>query len=116
MLNDTVGRLQNQINVLQEFCTKFGMLVNMQKTKIVVLRNGGPYRQNENWVLKDTYIEKVNSYKYLGVYFTSKLSWSLCLNTLAVQAEKSMCNIFSLEKKCKGLPIDTALKLFNTVI
>ena len=44
---DTVGRLQKQINVLEEFCLKWGMKVNMKKTKVLVFRRGGIVRQNE---------------------------------------------------------------------
>ena len=54
MFNDTVGRLQHEINILQQYCQKWGMTVNLKKTKIIVFRNGGIYRKNENW------------YKYLG--------------------------------------------------
>ena len=38
---DTVGRLQYMINVLENYCDKWGMYVNLTKTKIRVFRRGG---------------------------------------------------------------------------
>ena len=46
-LSDTVGHLQSLINVLSSFCYKWEMKVNMDKTKIIVFRNGGVITKNE---------------------------------------------------------------------
>ena len=116
MFNDTAGRLQHEINILQQYCQKWGMTVNLKKTKIIVFRNGGIYRKNENCFFQGINVDKVNSYKYLGLYFTSRLSWTKALSTLAQQAEKAMNCIFSLERKCNGIPVKTAIDLFNTVV
>ena len=90
IFNDTVGRLQHEINILQQYCQKWGMTVNLKKTKIIVFKNGGIYRKNENCFFQGTNVDKVNSYMYLGLYFTSRLSWTKALSTLAQQAEKAM--------------------------
>ena len=47
----TVKRLQDMINVLQEFCNKWGLLANMTKTKVMVFRKGGVLRNNEKWYM-----------------------------------------------------------------
>ena len=75
---DTVGRLQKQINVLEEFCLKWGMKVNMKKTKVLVFRRGGIVRPNEECFfftrkkLKMYHITNTSS----GVIFSSKLCWT----------------------------------------
>ena len=43
-VNDTVGRVQSQLNVLEMFCQRYGLKVNMAKTKLMVFRNGGPLK------------------------------------------------------------------------
>ena len=45
-LADTVGRLQALLNCLQEFCAKWGLNVNINKTKTLIFRNGVRLRQN----------------------------------------------------------------------
>ena len=49
MINDTVGRLQAELNTLSTFCSNYGLRVNNTKTKIMVFRNGGTLRQSEKW-------------------------------------------------------------------
>ena len=48
------------------------MKVNLDKTKIVVFRNGGSCRQNEQWFYEGKEIERVSSYKYLGISLSSR--------------------------------------------
>ena len=42
---ETVNRLQQQINAVDQFCKDFGMEVNLKKTEIIVYRNGGHLRK-----------------------------------------------------------------------
>jgi hypothetical protein len=44
ILNDTAGRIQNQLNVLGEFCSKYGLSVNLSKSNVVVFRSSGPLK------------------------------------------------------------------------
>ena len=47
--NDTIIRLQHQINCRERFCESVGMFLNLSKIKIVVFRNGGVVKQTEKW-------------------------------------------------------------------
>ena len=51
IVNDTVGRIQNQLNGLITSCCKYG--VNLAKTKVVVFRNGGSLGGNERFYLNN---------------------------------------------------------------
>ena len=44
---ETSVRLQRQVNLIGEFCDSRDMKVNLNKTKIIVFRNGGPLRDYE---------------------------------------------------------------------
>ena len=66
--NDTVIRLQRQINCIEEFCNIVGMQINLDKTKIVVFRNGGILKQSEVWYYNNEKIAKVSFYKCLGIF------------------------------------------------
>ena len=50
--NDTAGRLQRSIDILGIFCDKYGLMVNMLKTNVIVFRNGVMLRQNEKKILQ----------------------------------------------------------------
>ena len=113
---DTVGRLQHIINVIANFCKKWGLIVNLSKTKVMVFRGGGPLRQNEKWYFDGKLLEVVSAYKYLGSIFTPKLVWSQCQKTLALQAQKGLFLIRKFSYACEGLPVDIMFELFDKMI
>ena len=82
-----VAGLQRQIYILKHFADNFSVTVNMSKTKIIVFRKGGFLAANEVWRYGDEEIEVVNSYKYLGLYFTTKLSLTQAVGDLAAKAK-----------------------------
>ena len=51
--SDTIVRLQHQINCIHRFCESVGMSLNLLKTNIIVLRNGGIVKQIENGTITD---------------------------------------------------------------
>lgn len=96
--SDNILHLQKVINLIEEFCTMVGMEINLEKTKIVVFRNGGPLRATEKWYFKGAKIDVVSFYKYLGVYFTPKLIWSKTQEMQALQATKAVVRIFKYQR------------------
>ena len=63
---DLPGRLQSQLNVLADFCEKWGMKVNFDKTNVMVFRNGGIIKRNELWYFKGQQLRPATYYKYLS--------------------------------------------------
>ena len=52
LIADTIRRLQIMIDVLESYCCKWNMLVNLIRTKIMVFRREGVLRKNEQWFYK----------------------------------------------------------------
>ncbi len=113
---DTVKRLQDMINVLAAFCVKWGLNVNMKKTKIIVFRSGGVLKDAERWYFKQQQIDVVNWYKYLGIVFPFNLNWEKAVQTLSMQAKKALNMLQGLSNKCLGLPFTSAMYLFDRKI
>ncbi|CAB0017481.1 unnamed protein product, partial [Nesidiocoris tenuis] len=67
--------LQLMINDLEVYCKKWGLIINLAKSKTMVFKKGGKPARAERWYLSGREIETVRSYKYLGVQFTSTLTW-----------------------------------------
>ena len=72
-----------QLNVLFNTAKRLDLIVNLDKSNIVVFRNGGHFALNEKWCFSNEELEVVNMYKYLGIYFTTRLTFSRTLNDLA---------------------------------
>ena len=87
--------LQNALDSLAEYCNKWKLTVNTNKTKIMVFRNGGCLPNNLNFVYNNSIIEIVSKFCYLGVVFTSGGSNSETQKTLSGQALKA---VFTLNK------------------
>ena len=49
LVGETVIQLQRKINILEQFCKKHGMKVNLDKTKVMISRNGGITAKKESF-------------------------------------------------------------------
>ena len=76
----------------------------------------GNKKKNEAFSFMKHKIEIVNEYKYLGIFFTTKLKWSKATTTLAQQASKALNMLYIYERKCDGLPLIAAFELFDKMI
>jgi len=82
----------------------------------VIFRRSGPQIQCEKWLFKGQTIETVNSYCYLGTYFTPTLSWTKTEDTLTVQATKTIFVRNMYQKQFGYFTYDSAFKLFDSMI
>ena len=74
LMSLTPGGLQNQLNNLKAEADRLKLEVNLAKNSIIVFRKGGHLSRHERWTYGDVELEVVNSYKYLGIALTTKLS------------------------------------------
>ena len=84
LLSSTPVGLRNQLNILCEVANRLSLLVNLEKTKIVVFRNGGYLARAERWYYGNELASVASSYKYLGLKFTTKV----CLNHVSEEQSK----------------------------
>lgn len=113
---DTVVKLQHQINYVDEFCAATGMKVNVDKSQIMVFRNGGPVKNNEKWYINRQQIKIVPMYKYLGAYFTTSLSWTKTQLILSSQANKAVNHIFRCQRQFGYFTRSELFKLFDSYV
>ena len=57
---ESVEELQAMLNTLYSYTTKWNLTVNVEKTKIVIFRNGGKIRSDEKWFLNGENIRIVD--------------------------------------------------------
>jgi len=69
IFGNTVADLENSLNLLYEYCLKWGLEVNTTKTKIIVFRKRGNIKEGEKWVYKNNELEVVNDFNDLGTVF-----------------------------------------------
>ena len=108
--------LQRMINRLKSYCDMWNLKINLQKTKVVVFRNGGTLRSYENWFYGNDKLEVTPYYKYLGLVFSSRFSWYMCQKTLADQATKAIFSLKTHLHRFGPLPASIMFKIFDTKI
>lgn len=66
--------LQSMMNKLHTYCEKWNLVVNLQKSKVIIFNKSGRTAKHEKWYYGSSQIDVVPEYKYLGMILTSKLS------------------------------------------
>ena len=116
ILSDTVFEMQAKIDLLYDFCSKWGLAINLNKTKVMVFRNGGYLKSIEKWNYGESNIEVTSYYAYLGMIFSSRLCWSQYLENLSLKALRIVGVLRKMFNKFNNLPLDLAFRIFDTKI
>ena len=82
--------MQLSLNILDEYCKKWKLKVNKDKTKIMVFRKGGILPRDLKFYLDNSIIEIISKFSYLGIVFTTGGSFSEAQKTLSGQAQKAI--------------------------
>ena len=70
LISDTVRGLQKLLNLLYEFCSDKGLIINIPKTVVMVFKNGGGLARTETWTLGGIRLKVESYFTYVGVKFT----------------------------------------------
>ena len=105
--------LQSLLRDIETYCTTWGLKINTSKTKVMIFERGRHTRHD--FILNNTIIEVVESFKYLGIHFFKNGNWNRTQKRLANHASFALHNLFSLFNQVE-LPISQKCKLFDTLI
>ena len=115
VLGKTPHDLQSSLNYLYEYCKKWGLEVNTDKTKIVVFRNRGNLKQDEKWFYDKMLMETVDNFNYLGTIFNYTGSFSLNNQYVIGKALKAMDVLIKNIQQYDVTP-SIALQLFDSFV
>ena len=115
LLAETPEGLQKMIDSLSSYTEKWDLILNINKTKIVVFRNGGKLRDNEKWSYNGCQLDIVDEFNYLGILFFYNGKFSRTQKRAAEQGRKAL---FSVLKTCNKnyFNIETMLSVFDTYV
>ena len=95
LLPETVIGLQTQLNSILSAASRLQLKVNMDKSNIVMFRKEGYLGARERWFYDDCMLRVVNSYKYLGICFSTRLSFHHACQDLVSRAKRALLRIMS---------------------
>ena len=76
LFSETVIGLQQMLDCLFEYSQKWGMEVNIEKSKVMVFRNGGQISNADTLYYDGKLVETVDKFSYLGfiLYYNNKFT------------------------------------------
>ena len=114
MSNSELG-LQKAIDALHDYCNKWQLRVNCDKTNVVIFSRRKVDASRYNFTYNGKTLEITNDVKYLGLRLKHNGTCKIGVKELSRQASKAM---FALISKCRkfDLPIDIQLELFDSLV
>ena len=116
LISETVIGLQTQLNSLQRSAASLQLNVNMSKSNIIVFRKGGYLAARERWTYNGIQLPVVNVYKYLGIYFSTRLSFTFACKDLASRAKNALFCIMKKLSQLSNESLSLFLKLFDAQV
>ena len=112
LLSETANGLQNLLSRQENFCTKWNLKVNIDKTEVIIFNKSGRILKGFKLLFENNMIELVNEYKFLGIYFRSSGVFTQGLKYLCNKALKA---IFCIRKALMsdGMNAGVYVTLFN---
>ena len=90
MLSLNKETCQNQLDILNKFCTEWGLEVNELKTKIIIFGKNKNYEiYNDSFKVQGKNIEIVDSYCYLGIDLHKSGSFQIAQTSLKIKAMRA---------------------------
>ena len=114
IISDTARGLQDGLDSLKQYCDKWGLKVNIAKSKVMMSRPAMRTRQ-EQFFYDGSALDNVNHFCYLGLEINYNGRWTVAIHTLAMKAKKTLFGVNRMLAK-HILPISDRIRIFNTVV
>ena len=95
ILANSEEELQQMLKVVENWCNKWKMIININKTKLVYFNHKSCKKNIKEIKIYNQIIELVNSYKYLGIDLESDGKWKTMTNNLFKKSNQAI-NYLSL--------------------
>ena len=116
IFSDSSEGLQAGFDFLHDYCSRWKLKVNVDKTKVMIFRKGGTIAKSLKFYYEGNEIDIVSSFSYLGIVFTPGGSFSQAQVTLAGQAQKAVFKLKSYLYKLADLTPKHVLELFDKLV
>ena len=116
LLSTTAEGLQRNISKADEFCKQWGLSINIDKTKIMVFSKSGRICVDHfQFMVGETNLECVSSYKYLGVEISANGKFLTAENNLSLKASRAL---FSIKQSIfdNSLNPSAVVRIFDSLI
>ena len=96
LLSNTIAGFQQQLSVLRNTAKRSHLFVNLEKSQVVIFRNGEYIAAREKWFHDDMKLKIFNHYNYLSTIFSTGLTFSYALRDMSDRANEGVLGVIRL--------------------
>ena len=108
--------LQRMLLTVRDWCRKWRMIINCEKTNIVHFRAATQPRSDFVFSVGDSHISYTSAYKYLGLWFNEHLDLKHTVRELAKSASRAFGALTAKFIACGGMAHSVYTKLFENLV
>lgn len=116
LVANTEDKLQAMLNVLHEWCKRWRVLINTNKSKCMHFRKGRTQQSKHVFKIGQNSMETVETYKYLGVTFHEKNDFTQNAESLSKGAGRALGVIINTIHHLKDFGFKAFEKLFTSCV
>ena len=120
---ETADQLNRDLNRISIWAQMWKVTFNAGKSKDIIFSNK-TLNNSPPLIFNETYVDRINTHRHLGVYLTSNLDWSYQINDVCLKANRKLSilrNVKFLKRKTLDLlykitvrsVVDYALPLYS---
>ena len=109
-------KLQGMLDKVDSWCRTWRLSINNTKTEVIHFRKEHDPQTDFDFKFGDAEIEKVASYKYLGLDLTYSMNFTHTVEVLAKAASRSLGQLAHKYYTNDGLSFDTYTALYNAYV
>ena len=115
-MSENEENLQKLLLKVEEWCHKWQLVVNKDKSQIVHFRQKNKTRTSSVFNLDGTCLAIVEKYKYLGIVLDEFIDFNVSTSCLAAAGGRALGAINSKFKCIKNMGVNTYSKLFESCV
>ena len=112
LLSHTSSGLKKLLGLLHEYCEKWGLRVNTNKTKVIIF-NTRKSPKNLSFEMGQEGVEIVNEYNYLGIIFRNNGNFKTAKQELKRKAQKALFSILQTFSDEDNVNVTLLCKLYD---
>ena len=113
IISESAHGLQRALDKLHDYCDKWKLLVNINKSNVMIFNRGGKVISRDSFHYGDSGLQIAKEYCYLGILFVPSGSFSKAMTRLKDKASKAF---FKIRNNLYGANSKCSLKLFQSLI
>ena len=116
LLASNPQNLQSLINSVDTWCTKNGIEINKEKTKVMHVRRKRCKQSLTAFACGPHHLQYSTEYKYLGLWLNEHLDTKKMVDKVSISARHALTCLIAKAKEICGLSFHTYTYLYNTLV